>query len=481
MNVEYARKPHLWDRMSRKHLLVAAVLLPVITLFFFLSIQKPVCTGDCNGYILLMGKAPWQGSYWELLHHGFRGWTIPVLFSAFGHFSMARAQGIVVAQAVLLLAATVVFAAAVASRFAPSRRWWVGIAFAIMLAFQQGYLLISMYLLSDTLAWVFVLLLLSTILVSDRLLQRFGYLRFATFYLTLGWMATGARDSNQQLFLIFTAYLVIMRYPRLTARQIAALIAGVLCICALEGHYARIRYRVNMENVLVGRILPDAESRSFFLHHGMPAAYADLGKSLSLQPLDAVNNDAVLEGRARLDRIGTPYVEVAFKTYALWLLTHPGRVAHLLYSVRDRVFPDDFLWVDAAPTHLALRRKLLVLRPSLIEHIPLSLRFLLIFLVPAWGVWQNSRDFFRGVGGFALLVSTTGIVNACSGFIADAWEVGEMERHAAIGNMLFNTGTLILLLWASQELLLITANRFNSHTAARRTRVGADKMPSGKP
>jgi hypothetical protein len=448
-------------------------MLPVVALFFFLSIQEPVRIDDCNSYVILMGFAPWKMSYWQLLHHAFRGWTVPVFFSAFGQYSVASAQWIVVAQALLLLVSTTVFALTVASRFASSQHWWISMTVIVTLAFQQGYLLFSSFLLSDSLAWTLVLFLLAIVLVSDRLLLRFGYFRFAALYLIVGWMATGARDANQQLLIILTAYLLVRWYTIFTGKQVALLAAGVLCICGVQAHYARSRYRFNMENVLVGRILPDPDARRFFVRHGMPPALAELGHSLSLQPLEAVNISVVEEERKRFERSGTRYLDAAPKTYLLWLLTHPGRVAQTLFADRAFIFTSDFLWLEesrlqlatvarrletgsetdkrSVPPFFAVRQELLLLRPSVMERIPLLLRFALLLSLSAWAVWRNSRSFFKDVGGFALLVSIAGIVNACSGFIADTWQLSEMERHAAIGNMLFNTGTLILLLWAVQE------------------------------
>ena len=468
-------------RARRKRILLVGAMLPVVALFFFLSIQEPICVGDCSSYTLLMGLPPWKGAYWDALQHATRGWTIPVFFSAFGTYGSASAQLIVVAQAMLLLAATGVFAATVASRFAPRRRWCIGLTIATMLAFQQGYLLFSSFILSDAVSWALVLFLLAATFAGDRLLQRFGYFQFLALYLTLGWMAIGARDANQQLLLIFATCVLVMHRGHLTWKQIAGLVAGVLLVCALQAHAARDRYRINLENVLVGRILPDPEARSFFLRHGMPPAYADLGKSLLMQPLNAVNNAAVLEGREKFDRIGFLYLNVAPRTYVLWLLGHPVQVAHILFEDRALVFGTDFLWLEAShsqlaiDTHrlqtgneqddrpdtraLALRQKLLIVRPSFVERIPLWLRLACLLLLPAWGAWRNFRTFFEGVGGFALMMAVAGMLNACSGFLADCWEVSEMERHAGIGNMLFNAGILILLVWSVQELLPIESRR----------------------
>jgi hypothetical protein len=466
---------------GRRNYFLMTAMLPIVILFGFLSVQPPVCVDDCDGYVVLMGMAPWHKSFWVVLHHAFRGWTIPVFYSAFGSYSAVSAQVIVVAQAFLLLVATIVFAAAVASRFAPRRRWWIGVTVAIMLAFQQGYLLFSSFLISDSLTWALVLLLLATIVAADWLLLRFGYLRYALFYVAVGWMSVGARDANQQLLIAFTAYLLVMQYARLTRKQIIALAAGVLCFCALEAHTAHGRFYINMENVLVGRILPDPEARSFFVQHGMPSAYANLGESLPLQALNGGDVDAVVQGRSKFERIGIPYLGAAPKTYVLWLISHPGRTAHTLFANRAFIFASDFLWLESGRLHLAtvarrlqtgsqvddrpqtpyfaLRWKLLALRPSLMERLPLLLRFAILLLLPAWGAWRNARAFFRGVGGFAALIGAVGIINACSGFMADSWQLSEMERHAAVGNMLFNAGTLILLLWAAQEVAVVLSRR----------------------
>lgn len=97
-----------------------------------------------------------------------------------------------------------------------------------------------------------------------------------------------------------------------------------------------------------------------------------------------------------------------------------------------------------------LRQKLLVLRPSFLERTPIEFRLALILAIVALGLWQGARVFLGGVAGFALVMILIGTLNACSGFLADYWETIEMQRHAAVGSMMLNAGTLILILWALQ-------------------------------
>lgn len=328
---------------------VAAVAL-LTGLYLSAHTFEPSCVDDCHGYTGLMGMSVFAPDYWIWVRDMFRGFAVPVIYSAFGEQNEYSEAAIVYFQAVTALAAWFFFALVVSSFV--TGRWRRFLVFVLIASgmFSRGYLRFDDRLLSDSLALSLVLAWFALIMkpepVMAYLASRCGKAALPVFLATIALMTafvTSARDTNAFLvvFGVPLAFAQIRRVggARLGAgpTRVAAVTAALMmAIVVLQLSTAGRRNSANVANIIVGMVIGDSSRTAFFVRHGMPVSLAQLDRPQALR--DASTLRAITDNRALvLGALTSTRNEARAKArtfirsearlvYATWLVTHPEYV-----------------------------------------------------------------------------------------------------------------------------------------------------------
>lgn len=126
--------------MSSEGLAYIAAMAVLSVVYLSAHSFKPSCFDDCYGYTGLMGMSVFSPDYWIWVRKMFRGFAVPVIYSAFGAQNEQSEAAIVYFQAVTALAAWLFFALAISSFV--TGRWRRFMVFVLIASgmFSRGYL-----------------------------------------------------------------------------------------------------------------------------------------------------------------------------------------------------------------------------------------------------------------------------------------------------------------------------------------------------
>ncbi len=462
---------------SIKYLEPIAYVSYIVLCFFayqMSSLGSPACFDDCFGYIPLMGKS--GGEYFHTLLTMFRPWAVPTFFSLFGPYDISSAARIVLAQSYIAFFSWLLFAFACQGLLATRALKFVGFVAISSLMFGQGYYHFNQFLLSDSLA-------MSSVLIQYALCLSFG--RFAGFcekfdrggalvvlYLAVLLAVTAfemaTRDANVMLALSGVAFLLIANRNvtiGVEARWIFAMLVVVLAVG--QSITARMRYRENAKNILVGAVFANEDMRRFFLSHGMPTAFDAAGARMKPQALDAVDFEEMTRVRNLLDVAAENPENEAFigrvgGLYASYLLTHPeyviGNVARYWRLIFTQTVDLDSEIIRGASGSSGARK---FIRPgeatpfvagasarlSVTDHIPPLVGAALLTLCALLPLIRP-KDIWSWV---PILLAAVGAGNAVLGFFGDVWVKSEMERHALVGSVVLRIALTLCVLRLMEE------------------------------
>ena len=454
--------------MSSEGLAYIAATAVLSVVYFSAHSFKPSCFDDCYGYTGLMGMSVFSPDYSIWVRKMFRGFAVPVIYSAFGAQNEQSEAAIVYFQSVTALAAWLFFALAISSFV--TGRWRRFMVFVVIASgmFSRGYLRFDDRLLSDSLALSLVLgwfaLIVKPVPVLAYLASRCGKVALPVFLAITCVMTAfviSARDTNAFLvvFCIPLAFVQLRRVsgPRFGAgpTRVAALTSAMMAaIVVLQLSSAAKRNTANMANIIVGMVIGDSSRTEFFVSHGMPLSLATLERPQSLR--DAAGLRAITDNRALVlgalastrnvarARAGTFIRSQARLVYATYLVTHPG---YVMQNLRESWYVMFDQWYGARPQPGGVRSAFEVSKRlsafDLIDirtFVLLSVLCLTVLCVLNPAAWRNP---LLQIGATLALA---GVSNAIIGFHGDLWELSEMARHGWLGSTFLRLGAGIMLL-----------------------------------
>lgn len=454
--IDTSRGPVFAGRFRLLDLIVSAFLPINFVYYVNQSNGTPICFDDCVSYIVLMGR-PSLSDFASTWMSMWRSWFVPAVYSLFGGYDLSTAASIVMVQAVTLHAAWLAFSIAVASLLKGVLARVATIALMLSVYAQQYYVY-NHFLISDSLALAALLFFLAISIRFDVFSRgRLGAWPGVVVLLCAALCASGARDANILVVALGGMFVLAWHRAAMGPLHRVVLLVGFVGILANQSAHAAKRHPINMEHILAGFVLPNAEVREFFARRGVPTKEIDLA---SLVPQDWCSATvAGVWANMQLAKIPAEELEKASSIYGRWLLSHMGYL--LTQSFRDRecilgqsfarspplAFGKErtteiaFPKVGSQVTAVQHGAKVIALQDHLSTDVKLgtTLGLLVLMLVARL---QQLKDIL----GASAFVLAAGLLNAVSGYFGDLWEPNEMMRHAFVGSILFGVGFLMILI-----------------------------------
>ena len=461
------------DARKSIHVYGAGYLFVIFFLYLSVSLGTPICSGDCSGYIELMGL-DWK-AYLPKAYHIYRGWGIPAFYSLFGSYSLYSASNIVLAQTTLLFLAWVFFAYSCQTLIANHIMKAVTFVAVTSLMFGQGYYRLNQFLLSDTMGLASVLTQLALCVLLPVKIKEYrqapngnpAIIIHVVALVLVSAFEMATRDANISLAIagmFFAFFYSWKEFDNKKLRNIAVIVFVVLALAQVIS--ANNRHRQAAKDILAAVVLPNEEIRNFFLDHGMPPELAEAGKIMPPQDLGNINSDETMASRRIVAAINKNYPRKASKLYALYLIAHPMYVVTNTLKYEDLIFEQNYLseYPTSASdqTMVGLDEKAPFIMPplldlSLADYIPMGGKLVVILVYAAVCVWRLRHLNVWMM--LPLLIAGLGAGNAIMGFFGEAWQRNEMLRHAFIGSVIFRIGCVLCAIYLAEEVRMRISQR----------------------
>lgn len=198
----------------------------------------------------------------------------------------------------------------------------------------------------------------------------------------------------------------------------------------------RTRHEFPLVNVIIRRVLPNAEAKAWFKEQGMPVH----GEILRWKKKWASGNDFAIFEKKKYARFRTWVREEGKYTYLRYLLLHPGRTLGSAFDARDAIFATNLKYYTKEPPRQFPFRLLAFFHPLITPS--------LAFVCALWALWRGvmSRLTLESWA-FACAIPLV-FLNGILVFHMDAMEV---ERHALMGMVLLQVCVYALFVdWAAR-------------------------------
>lgn len=193
----------------------------------------------------------------------------------------------------------------------------------------------------------------------------------------------------------------------------------------------RTRHEFPLVNVIIRRVLPNREIRTWFAEQGMPVHM----EILHWKKKWASGKDFAIFEKKKYERFRTWVREEGKYTYLRYLVTHPGYTLQSAFDAQKEIFASNLTYYTDKPPRRFPFRYLEFVYPLVTP----SLALLVALAALSRGLWTRLRLLSLAFASMIPLVFVNGLLV----FHMDAMEV---ERHALMGVVLLHVAVYALVL-----------------------------------